>query len=126
MMDFRLPQYLIVASACLCLNALPVIADALTYTEQREPCAERSDTRRAFFGDLHIHTGYSYDALPLGTNTTPADAYRFAQGQPLAVPPYDESGEPTGIAQLKVPLDFAAVTDHAGRSPTRATTDRER
>lgn len=96
--------------------AAPMVAadeTAPSYSEPREPCAQRSTTRNAYFGDLHIHTGFSYDALPLGTNTTPADAYRFARGKKLDIPPYDEAGNPTAVAQLAKPLDFAAVTDHA-------------
>ena len=27
--------------------------------------------RNAYFGDLHIHTRYSFDAFLFGTNTTP-------------------------------------------------------
>lgn len=88
-------------------------APLVRYSEAREPCAVRSATRNAYFGDLHIHTGFSYDALPLGINTTPADAYRFARGEPLAVPPYNDSGEAQATMQLRTPLDFAAVTDHA-------------
>ena len=88
-------------------------SDLVAYTEQREPCDFRSPTRNAYFGDLHIHTGFSYDALPLGIKTTPADAYRFARGEPLAVPPFDAAGTPQATMQLRVPLDFAAVTDHA-------------
>jgi hypothetical protein len=85
----------------------------VTYTEEREICADRSATRNAYFGDLHIHTGFSYDALPLGTKITPADAYNFAKGEPLAVPPYDENGNETGVLTIREPLDFAAVTDHS-------------
>jgi hypothetical protein len=73
----------------------------------------RSATRNAYFGDLHIHTAFSYDARPFGTETTPADAYRFAKGEPLPAPPYDENRNPTTSQQLKRPLDFAAVTDHS-------------
>lgn len=83
------------------------------YTEDREMCADRNPYRNAYFGDLHIHTGYSYDARPYGTDLTPADAYRFAKGEPLGAPPYDEMGNPTQTIQLNKPLDFAAVTDHS-------------
>src|SRR4029077_17288809 len=38
---------------------------------------------------------------------------RFAQGQPVGLPPYDAQGKPTRTAQLRRPLDFTAVTDHA-------------
>lgn len=85
----------------------------VNYTEARAPCANRSATRNAYFGDLHIHTAYSYDARPRGTETTPEDAYRFAQGEPIAVPPYDGSDEGDTVVQLRRPLDFAAVTDHS-------------
>ena len=62
--------------------------------------------RNAYFGDLHIHTEYSIDAYSFGTIATPADAYRYAQGEAI--------GHPRGFqVQLKRPLDFYAVTDHA-------------
>ena len=83
------------------------------YSEDREACEDRSATRNAYFGDLHIHTGFSYDARPFGTQITPADAYRFAMGEPIEVPPYGPSGEATQTIKLKRPLDFAAVTDHS-------------
>lgn len=89
------------------------VAALVTYTETREMCSDRSATRNAYFGDLHIHTAYSYDARPRGTETTPADAYRFAKGEPLPVPPYAADGTPFAIQQLSRPLDFAAVTDHS-------------
>ena len=62
--------------------------------------------RNAYFGDLHVHTRYSFDAFIFGTVATPDDAYRFAQGQPLSHPAGYEM-------KLKEPLDFYAVTDHA-------------
>ena len=62
--------------------------------------------RNAYFGDLHVHTTYSFDAFAFGTTATPDDAYRYARGEPLK--------HPAGfLMQLREPLDFYAVTDHA-------------
>src|SRR5262245_28889201 len=58
-------------------------------------CPDYSAERRPFFGDLHVHTDYSWDAVTFGTTKDPLDAYSFAR---------------TGLRQ---PLDFAAVTDHS-------------
>ena len=61
--------------------------------------------RNAYFGDIHVHTTYSFDAYAFGTVATPDDAYRFAKGKPIK--------HPAGFdMQLKEPLDFYAVTDH--------------
>lgn len=68
--------------------------------------AARNAGRRAYFGDLHVHTEYSFDAFAFGTIASPDDAYRYAQGEPLR--------HPGGFdVQLSRPLDFYAVTDHA-------------
>lgn len=61
--------------------------------------------RNAYFGDLHVHTTLSFDASAFGTTASPADAYRYAQGEPIQ--------HPSGFeVQLAQPLDFYAVTDH--------------
>lgn len=65
-----------------------------------------SEVRRAYFGDLHVHTTYSFDAFAFGTLATPYDAYRYAKGEAIRHPGGFE-------VQLRQPLDFYAVTDHA-------------
>jgi len=73
-------------------------------------CADRTSLRRAFYGDLHVHTALSADAWAFGVRVTPDDAYRYAFGERIELPPYDDGGRPIRIDR---PLDFAAVTDHA-------------
>ena len=66
---------------------------------------ELSSTRVPLFGDLHVHTTYSFDAYIFGTLATPDDAYEFAKGKPIK--------HPAGFdVSLDRPLDFYGVTDH--------------
>ena len=80
---------------------------------EREPCAQHDELRSPFFGALHIHTAQSFDAYVFGTRNRPDDAYRFARGGTIDLPPMDTSGQGTRPIKLATPLDFAAVTDHA-------------
>ncbi len=83
------------------------------YSEEREPCSQFNPSRNVYFGDLHIHTALSFDAWIWDVRTTPADAYRFARGEPIPLTHLEENGQGTRTIQLERPLDFAAVTDHA-------------
>lgn len=83
------------------------------YSEHRAACAERDPLRKAYFGDLHVHTALSFDAWTYDVRTTPADAYAFARGETILLPPLDANGVGTTKVRLERPLDFAAVTDHA-------------
>ena len=65
-----------------------------------------SSERNAYFGDLHVHTMYSFDAFIFGTTSSPDDAYEFAKGGSIT--------HPAGFnMSLQTPLDFYGVTDHA-------------
>ena len=85
----------------------------LRYTEERQACADRNPLRNLYFGDLHVHTAYSFDAFSYDVRTTPDDAYAFATGATVALPPLGPDGKGTRLVKLSRPLDFAAVTDHA-------------
>jgi hypothetical protein len=82
-------------------------------TETRAPCDAFAPLRAPFFGETHVHTSYSFDANIGDVRNTPHDAYAFARGTPLGLPPYDAGGAPLRTVRLRRPLDFTAVTDHA-------------
>ncbi len=85
-------------TSALVISAILSISGPLALGEGKD--------RKALFGELHIHTKWSFDAYLFNTRATPDDAYEFAKGKPLAHP----LGE---TFQLSRPLDFMAVTDHA-------------
>jgi hypothetical protein len=98
---------------------VPQIFDAGLETVPVSP--DRNATRKALFGDLHIHTRFSFDAFAFGTTATPSDAYRYAKGEALKHPAGFEM-------KLPAPLDFYGVTDHAmflGAVPEAADTTTE-
>jgi hypothetical protein len=63
--------------------------------------------RNAYFGDLHVHTGLSFDAYIFNVRAMTEDAYRFARGDTIS----HASG--FNIRLAGGPLDFTAVTDHS-------------
>lgn len=76
------------------------------------PCAEVDPLRRPLFGDTHVHTSLSLDANLQGTRLSPGDAYAFARGESVGLPPY-AGDAPSRTIRLDRPLDFAIVTDHS-------------
>jgi Protein of unknown function (DUF3604) len=88
-------------SALLAVLAL-VFGSAGSLRAEPQPAATR-----AWFGAVHVHTSYSFDAFTNGTVTLPHHAYEWARGK--AIP--GGGGGP----DLKIlrPLDFYAVSDHA-------------
>src|SRR5919198_1785702 len=83
------------STACIVVLLLgPSLAGAqrqsppFTRTEQRASCANYQPLRQPFFGELHLHTQYSADAATLDTRNTPRDAYRFARGEKVGLPPF--------------------------------------
>ena len=88
-------------------------ARALGSGQQPAPCHSSNPLRNAYFGDLHVHTAFSADAWHWSVRLTPQDAYRYAFGATVLLPPNDAAEVGTRPAQIDRPLDFAGVTDHA-------------
>ena len=88
---------------------IPVNDEIIRFPALPKPSDSRPESnpdRNAYFGDLHVHTSLSFDASAFGTTASPADAYRYAQGEAIK--------HPGGFdVQMAQPLDFYGVTDHA-------------
>ncbi len=99
MLETRHPILSWTALASLLLLALPgaLAADApdgplpFERTEVRAPCAHYYPLKQPFFGETHIHTAYSFDAIIQDTRNTPEDAYRYAKGEQVGLPPWTDS-----------------------------------
>ncbi len=79
----------------------------------RQSCESRHELRQAYFGDLHVHSGFSMDARTRDLTLSPDEAYRYARGEVVRLPPLAADGMGTRPVRIDRPLDFAAVTDHA-------------
>ncbi len=73
-------------------------AKAFERTEEREACANHDAQRRPFFGDLHVHSRYSFDSYISSQRNDPWETYRFAKGEAITLP--DADGEQTVRFQL--------------------------
>jgi hypothetical protein len=95
-------------SIALALLAALAGAEISIAGQAYSPGVDKNFPRNLYWGDTHLHSRNSADAFNLGNTTlTPDDAYRFARGH--------EVTSQTGMrAQLRRPLDFLVVADHAG------------
>ena len=75
-------------------------------------CSTYNPLKNPYFGDLHSHTSYSFDAFTFDTRNTPFDAYAFAKGRTLQVAGATATGGGP-LTNIGRPLDFLAVTDHS-------------
>jgi hypothetical protein len=80
------------------------VAPAQTSEPARPPA---NPERNAYFGDVHVHTSWSFDAFTNGSKTTPSDAYAWAQGEEITNSGFG------GKIQIQTPLDFYMVAEHA-------------
>ncbi|MET0657942.1 MAG: DUF3604 domain-containing protein [Steroidobacteraceae bacterium] len=70
------------------------------------PTVPSNPLKNAYFGDLHLHTGMSFDAFLLfDTHLYAEEAYRFARGEQIEL-----NGRKVSRGQ---PLDFLGVADHS-------------
>jgi len=84
------------------------LAVAITACSQASYAQQYSQDSQVLFGDTHLHTSYSMDSYLVGNaSADPDTAYRWAKGLPV-IHPYHRAR-----VQIKTPLDFLVVADHA-------------
>lgn len=80
--------------------------ESASSNDSPQKTADFNEQKNAYFGDLHVHTSWSFDAFIYNVRTSPDDAYRFGKGDSIA-------HFTAGSVQLERPLDFMAVSDHS-------------
>ena len=84
----------------------PRAVEALFPKRGYSPYVGNTFPTRPLFGDTHLHTSQSFDAIAFGNFVGPEEAYRFARGEEVI----SSTGQ---RARLSRPLDFLVVADHA-------------
>ena len=97
-MTFRVYRYpklelsLMIAAVVVLMAAFSVAAEPpYDRTEYRQQCANYDPLKQPFFGETHLHTAYSFDASTLDTRNTPRDAYFYARGGKVGLPPWADT-----------------------------------
>lgn len=70
------------------------------------PYAGRNFPVRPLWGDQHLHTSWSGDAVAGGTRVGPEEALRLARGEEIT----SSTGQPVKLSR---PLDWLVVADHS-------------
>ena len=86
-------------------SALKVVDFSVDDKNNQKAKPAPNKDRNAYYGDLHVHTKYSFDAYVFGVTASPDDAYMYAKGEGIKHPLGYEM-------KLREPLDFYSVTDH--------------
>ena len=110
-------QRSLLVAACASILMIPLSAGAMFKPSEESlsglypgkaysPHAQRSFPSNVYWGDTHLHTGFSMDAGLFGNTTGHDTAYKFARGEEVMA----ASGQPVKLAR---PLDWMVLTDHS-------------
>ncbi len=100
-------------TACSGGDSDPVTRESPVVAESTEASSAKTgrthgynELRNPYFGQTHLHSGWSFDEAIYNVRLGPDNAYRHARG--------DKVKHPAGYdVQLRVPLDFMVVSEHA-------------
>ena len=110
MMRFAARSLLAMIFVAGCSKApVPEVAaqpDNVTAAAQAGAATETTYPQQVYWGDQHVHTGWSADAGLAGATLGPEEAVRFARGELVK----SSTGQDAKLAR---PFDWIAVTDHS-------------
>jgi len=108
--------FVIIGSGAMAQAQQSVTTDAGTINAEKtkkhfqkdaySPYAGRNFPDRPLWGEMHLHTSWSPDAVGGGTRVGPEEAYRFGRGEEVI----SSTGQPVRLSR---PLDWLAVADHS-------------
>ena len=98
--------FAIAALAAACAQPTPEAAIGAATSNAAIEAATSLYPSRVYWGDTHVHTSTSADALATGTRLGPEVALRFARGEKVRSVTNEE-------VQLDRPLDFMVIADHS-------------
>ncbi len=87
-------------------NVEDTTAKVTLANEETTRTADYNPLKNAYFGETHLHTGWSFDEAIYNVKLGPENTYRHARGEKVLHP----NGS---TVQLKLPLDFMVVSDHS-------------
>ncbi len=86
------------------LESVPAVSTPVSIKDVRT--AAYNELRNPYFGQTHLHSGWSFDEAIYNVRLGPENVYRHARGEKVKHPAgYD--------VQLKLPLDFMVDSEHA-------------
>ena len=91
-------------------SSLEIVDFSIDKPETQAVSSTSNEDRNPYYGDLHVHTSYSFDAYVFGITATPDDAYSYAKGEGIKHPMGYEM-------KLREPLDFYACLLYTSPSP---------
>lgn len=87
------------------------VTNAALMKKSYSPYAGKTYPMNVYWGDQHVHTGWSVDAGGFGATLGPEDALDFALGKEVV----SSTGVPAKLAR---PLDWLVVSDHSDMAGT--------
>ena len=115
-------HHLLAATALGLVFLSPALAQDDPDLAAREAAVPENPLKEAYFGETHLHTTYSLDALSAATASRPEDAYRFAKGEAMTINGQQHKSSSRSISPRSPTTPSSSAKCTRPRSPARRAT----